>query len=278
MNDTLDFTALIGLENIRKDEASFIAAVAAMDEETFGVFYNESENHANDLRKEGNNNFIGSSISIRTGRKNKLFTEWSIPSALNILGEDCYCGNLSANLHEAYAKARLSAGKFTSVDIEDEAVGLRDDGTVVQFGKHKGEFIRDLPNTYIEWVNKAINDNFGKFKNFKQGTKATAAYAKELEIRQKEIDDDKIASGLILVEAGRQELKGTVHSVKVVQDVETGETLYTKILIQCVGFRAFGSCPSDLADIIKKGDEICIRGTVTPKEIGFCVYKRPSIV
>lgn len=75
------------------------------------------------------------------------------------------------------------------------------------------------------------------------------------------------------LEAGRQQLSGTVLSVK---DVETQYGVTTKLLLELdSGHRVYGTLPSSIIDA-SKGDRVSLTATVQPKGNDFGFYSRPS--
>lgn len=75
----------------------------------------------------------------------------------------------------------------------------------------------------------------------------------------------------IMPPTGRTTLTGTVLSVKQV-DSEWGITI--KTLIDCGGFKVYGSCPVLKCSTV--GDRVTFQANVQPKEVGFGFYSRPT--
>lgn len=87
------------------------------------------------------------------------------------------------------------------------------------------------------------------------------------------IEEGKRSQGeLVEVSEGRQPITGVVLSFK---EYESEYGFTVKMLVQCDGYRAWGSRPN-IAGGIGIGDTVEFSGDVTPKEIGFCFYKRPT--
>lgn len=72
---------------------------------------------------------------------------------------------------------------------------------------------------------------------------------------------------------GRVEIEGTVLSIK---EYETQFGVAIKCLVQCDGYKLFGTVPSAIVADCKVGDAIKLTATVKQKEPGFGVYSRPS--
>lgn len=70
---------------------------------------------------------------------------------------------------------------------------------------------------------------------------------------------------------GRVTVTGTILSTKW-QDSDYGSTL--KMLVDAGTYRLWGSVPSKLQ--VSKGDQVTFSADVTPKEIGFGFFKRPT--
>lgn len=71
---------------------------------------------------------------------------------------------------------------------------------------------------------------------------------------------------------GRQEITGEVVSIKL-KDGFYGPSL--KMMIQCGGYRLYGTCPSALQDC-GVGARVTFTATVEPKEAGFGFFSRPA--
>lgn len=83
----------------------------------------------------------------------------------------------------------------------------------------------------------------------------------------------EVAASLQPLEAGRQQLSGTVLSVK---HVETVYGVTTKVLLELdSGHRVYGTLPSSIIDA-QKGDRASLTATVEPKGNDFGFYSRPS--
>lgn len=76
---------------------------------------------------------------------------------------------------------------------------------------------------------------------------------------------------LICVPAGRQQITGTILRFKSVESA-FGRTL--KMLVQCQGYKVFGTVPSGIE--ANEGDEVSFTATVEPKEPGFGFFSRPK--
>jgi hypothetical protein len=80
--------------------------------------------------------------------------------------------------------------------------------------------------------------------------------------------------------AGRQTIEGRVLKLKWT-DRNSGYgygASVLKALIQCDGYRLYGTVPSSLAGSIDVGDTLRVDATVEPKELGFGFWSRPRAV
>jgi hypothetical protein len=69
-------------------------------------------------------------------------------------------------------------------------------------------------------------------------------------------------------------VEGKVLSIKEVES-QWGTTL--KVLLDCGGFRLFGSVPAHIRGGDLRRDEVVrFKATVEPKEVGFGFYSRPG--
>lgn len=82
----------------------------------------------------------------------------------------------------------------------------------------------------------------------------------------------KADAPLVTPQDGRRVITGQVLNTKVVES-QWGYT--TKVLVQCDGFRLFGSLPSS-ADAPEAGTPVRFTATVEPKEPGFGFFSRPA--
>lgn len=76
----------------------------------------------------------------------------------------------------------------------------------------------------------------------------------------------------VLPPDGRLTVDGLVLSIK---EVETQFGWATKLLIDCGGFRLYGTQPSGLDAVV--GGTVRFVATVQPKEVGFGFYSRPTV-
>lgn len=76
----------------------------------------------------------------------------------------------------------------------------------------------------------------------------------------------------VLPPTGRITVEGLVLSIK---EVETQFGWATKLLVDCGGFRLFGTLPSGLDAVA--GGSVRFAATVQPKEVGFGFYSRPTV-
>lgn len=80
------------------------------------------------------------------------------------------------------------------------------------------------------------------------------------------------------IPSGRVEVEGTVLSIKSYSLTVGYNTNVTalKALIQCDGYKVFGTLPASIVDDAKVGDTVRLTATVKEKEPGFGVYSRPT--
>jgi hypothetical protein len=80
-------------------------------------------------------------------------------------------------------------------------------------------------------------------------------------------------AGLTDLEAGKQEITGTILNFK---DIESQYGLTVKMLVQLDnGNRLFGTCPRSLLQV-ERGSKVVFTATVEPKEKGFGFFSRPT--
>lgn len=72
---------------------------------------------------------------------------------------------------------------------------------------------------------------------------------------------------------GRVQIEGTVLSIK---NYESHYGTTTKCLIQCDGYKLFGTVPAAIVADAKVGDVVRLTATVKAKEPGFGTYSRPT--
>jgi hypothetical protein len=73
--------------------------------------------------------------------------------------------------------------------------------------------------------------------------------------------------------AGRVAIEGTVLSIK---EYEGDYGIAIKALIQCDGYKLFGTLPASIVRDAKVGDRVILTATVKEKEAGFGTYSRPT--
>jgi hypothetical protein len=80
------------------------------------------------------------------------------------------------------------------------------------------------------------------------------------------------------VPAGRVEVEGTILSIKEYTLTVGYNTNVTslKALIQCDGYKLFGTLPASIVEGAKVGDRVSLTATVKEKEAGFGTYSRPT--
>ena len=136
----------------KRDADSFVNAVVALDEDSFWEFVTFAEDVA-EWKHQTDFPVRPSCIEIRSGRKNRQFTEWSVQYIpLPFSSGENYCRNLGINIQEAYAKARASAGVHMHVYIQVEELSPYAKKGFIDFGKHKGAHIDDLEESYLLWL------------------------------------------------------------------------------------------------------------------------------
>lgn len=75
---------------------------------------------------------------------------------------------------------------------------------------------------------------------------------------------------------GRVDVEGVVMSLKEVADnYSYYERYITKVVVDCGTFRLYGTLPAALGGV-EKGTRVAFTATVTPKERGFGIFKRPT--
>lgn len=91
---------------------------------------------------------------------------------------------------------------------------------------------------------------------------------------QSDFAQEKLAEeqDLVEVEAGRREITGTLLATK---RVESRFGVTYKMMLQCDGYRLFGTIPAALSDI-EIGDVVSMTTTVEPQDKGFAYFSRPA--
>lgn len=80
------------------------------------------------------------------------------------------------------------------------------------------------------------------------------------------------------IPTGRGEVDGTVLTIKE-QSFHTGYGRWSttlKMLVQCDGYKLWGTVPSAIAEQVQRGDRVTFTATVTEKERGFGLFSRPA--
>jgi hypothetical protein len=80
------------------------------------------------------------------------------------------------------------------------------------------------------------------------------------------------------IATGRGEVDGTVLTIKE-QSFYAGygrSTTTLKMLVQCDGYKLWGTVPSAIAEQVQRGDRVVFTATVTEKERGFGLFSRPA--
>lgn len=93
---------------------------------------------------------------------------------------------------------------------------------------------------------------------------------------EREATEQQRKAGLTNLEAGKQEITGTILNFK---DCESQYGVTTKMLLQLDnGNRLFGTCPRSLMsnDKVQRGSKVAFVATVEPKETGFGFFSRPT--
>jgi hypothetical protein len=75
------------------------------------------------------------------------------------------------------------------------------------------------------------------------------------------------------IPAGRVEVEGTILSIK---EYAGDYGIAVKALIQCDGFKLFGTLPASIVRDAKVSDRVSLTATVKEKEPGFGTYSRPT--
>ena len=117
--------------------------------------------------------------------------------------------------------------------------------------------------------NSFILDIQAKAQKYLLSQKQVEALKKAI---QRERDKKKQAKHAIWPTQGRQEITGQVVSIKL-KDGFYGPSF--KMMIQCGGYRLYGTCPSALQDC-GIGARVTFTATVEPKEAGFGFFSRPA--
>ena len=99
----------------------------------------------------------------------------------------------------------------------------------------------------------------------------TQRYLKALE--RDKLKEQTKAENDVTPESGRYEIGGRIVSFKEYQN-EYGVTV--KMLVQCEGYRLFGTVPKSIRYDAEIGDTVSLTATVESLEAGFGKYGRPS--
>lgn len=80
------------------------------------------------------------------------------------------------------------------------------------------------------------------------------------------------------IPAGRVDIEGTVLSIKEYsfRASYNNDVTSLKALIQCDGYKLFGTLPASIVAEAKVGDKVRLTATVKEKEAGFGTYSRPT--
>jgi hypothetical protein len=104
----------------------------------------------------------------------------------------------------------------------------------------------------------------------------TAAIKIAKQEKERAAQETERKTGLTNLEAGKQEITGTILNFK---DVESQYGITTKMLVQLDnGNRLFGTCPRSLMsdEKVQRGSKVAFVATVEPKETGFGFFSRPT--
>lgn len=189
--------------------------------------------------------------------------------------------NVAAHPILAEAKAALQA--YWDGEPEPVLEGLYGEETHDSI-RARNEYARlnSLPPFVSDIVSKAIR--------FKISEKQAAAVEKALADRaSRNARDEARKASFKPVPSGRAKVEGSIVSVKHTETTLVRRTIHqTKVLIQCDGYRLFGTVPSGItatvfadgygvdADEKLKGLRIRFTATVQPKEAGFGFFSRPT--
>lgn len=104
----------------------------------------------------------------------------------------------------------------------------------------------------------------------------TAAIKIAKQEKERAANEQQRKAGLTDLEAGKQEITGTILNFK---DCESQYGVTTKMLLQLDnGNRLFGTCPRSLMsnDKVQRGSKVTFTAMVEPKEKGFGFFSRPT--
>ena len=133
----------------------------------------------------------------------------------------------------------------------------------------------------ISFINDILSKAEGYHLSERQSAAVTALSERAANQRQinaeraaaKATRDAERAATFKEVPEGRVVITGKVLSIK---QVESDYGIVDKWLIECDGYRVFGTVPAFLAEDAEVGQVVTFKANVQPKEAGFGFYKRPT--
>lgn len=86
------------------------------------------------------------------GLGNKMYTLWRVTEGKTYIQK--FIQNLSINKEEAFIKAENLAKGFELIDEANDSLRkiIRQDSGLINFGKHYGKSLTEVPDSYISWL------------------------------------------------------------------------------------------------------------------------------
>ena len=198
------------------------------------------------------------------------YRQWAYPAAWT--DEQCQAHVDLLNARNAASRERAAAKRQAKADAvyasNVAACPALDRLKDSDFRSHFDDFVRGL---YFKASSFTLSD-----RQLACVTKAVED--KEAYLARRAAQKAEALANAKPIPAGRVAIEGTVLSIKSYSLTVGYNTNVTslKALIQCDGYKLFGTLPASIVDDAKVGDAVRLTATVKEKEPGFGVYSRPT--
>jgi hypothetical protein len=198
-------------------------------------------------------------------RVDPTYLTWAYPAAWT--DEQCQAHVDSLNAKNAAARDRAAAKKKAKTDAIYSANVARCPALArLADDDFRGQFDGFVIDIRAKSFSFALSD--------RQADALTRAVeAKEAFIARRDAQKAEAIANAKPCPAGRVEIEGDVLSIK---EYPGDYGIAIKCLLQCDGYKLFGTLPASLVADAKVGDRISLTATVKEKEAGFGTYSRPT--
>jgi len=203
-------------------------------------------------------------------RVDPTYLTWAYPAAWT--DEQCQAHVDSLNAKNAAARDRAAAKKKAKTDAIYSANVARCPALArLTDDDFRGQFDGFVIDIRAKSFSFALSD--------RQADALTRAVeAKDAFLARRAAQKAEAIANAKPIPAGRVEIEGTVLSIKEYSLTVGYNTNVTslKALIQCDGYKLFGTLPASIVEEAKVGDRVSLTATVKEKEAGFGTYSRPT--